>query len=262
MAINRDAIADRIMEKQAVPAGQFLPDYLLRHQQEAEARPSTTRSGAKKLLAEAGLPERLRGDAARAQQPLHQRREDRAGDRAVPTARRHRRPRSRPCRRASSSRAASKLEFSLLLAGWGSETGETGRRRCARWWRPSTRTRATGAANRGRFSDPALDAMIDAAMIQIDAGQARVAARRGQREGDGRAGDHPAALRGFDLGDEEGPGLRRPRRPVHLRLRGHGGTLTPMATGCTRLAGPPDGRAARATSPDRQVGRPPAPVPQ
>ena len=55
MAINRDAIADRIMEKKAMPAAQLLPDFF----------PGTSKKlkptkydpeGAKKLLAETGYP--------------------------------------------------------------------------------------------------------------------------------------------------------------------------------------------------------------
>ena len=61
----------------------------------------------------------------------------------------------------------SKLEFSFLLAGWGAETGETSS--------PLRSLLATfdtaqgmGGANRGRFSDAGLDALISTALTTID----------------------------------------------------------------------------------------------
>jgi peptide/nickel transport system substrate-binding protein len=89
MAINRDAIVDRIMEKKAVPAAQLLPDFFPGNQQEAEAReydPEAPRSSS---------PRRATPAASRspstAEQPLHQRRRHLPGDRAVLFARGHRR---------------------------------------------------------------------------------------------------------------------------------------------------------------------------
>jgi peptide/nickel transport system substrate-binding protein len=55
MAINRDAIADRVMEKKAVPAAQLLPDFF--YGTSKKLKPAKyDPEGAKKLLAEAGYP--------------------------------------------------------------------------------------------------------------------------------------------------------------------------------------------------------------
>ena len=61
----------------------------------------------------------------------------------------------------------SKLEFSFLLAGWGAETGETSS--------PLRALLATfdskqglGTANRGRFSDAGVDALLTQALTTID----------------------------------------------------------------------------------------------
>ncbi len=60
-----------------------------------------------------------------------------------------------------------KLEFSLMLAGWGAETGETSS--------PLRSLLATfdaaagmGTANRGRFSDAGVDALLSTALTTID----------------------------------------------------------------------------------------------
>jgi peptide/nickel transport system substrate-binding protein len=61
----------------------------------------------------------------------------------------------------------SKLEFSLMLVGWGSETGDTSSplRALVGTFDPA---QGLGSANRGRYSDPGLDAMITTAMTQVD----------------------------------------------------------------------------------------------
>jgi peptide/nickel transport system substrate-binding protein len=60
-----------------------------------------------------------------------------------------------------------KLEFSLLLAGWGAETGENSS--------PLRSLLATfdsaagmGTSNRGRFSDAGVDALLGTALTTID----------------------------------------------------------------------------------------------
>jgi peptide/nickel transport system substrate-binding protein len=61
----------------------------------------------------------------------------------------------------------SKLEFSFLLAGWGAETGETSsplRSLLATY----DQKQGLGTANRGRFSDAGVDALLTQAMTTID----------------------------------------------------------------------------------------------
>src|SRR3546814_18505584 len=55
-AINREAIAERVMVGVAIPAGQFLPAQFLGVRQQLKAE-KYDQDGAKKLLAEAGSPD-------------------------------------------------------------------------------------------------------------------------------------------------------------------------------------------------------------
>jgi peptide/nickel transport system substrate-binding protein len=59
----------------------------------------------------------------------------------------------------------SKLEFSFLLAGWGMRPADLAPRGAARGLRPET---GLGTANRGRFSDAGVDALITQATTTID----------------------------------------------------------------------------------------------
>ena len=86
--INRPAIVERVMEGEAIPAGQLVPDFLFGATKNLKVE-TFDPEGAKKLLAEAGYPDGFERHAARDQQPLRERREDRAGDRADVDARRH-----------------------------------------------------------------------------------------------------------------------------------------------------------------------------
>jgi peptide/nickel transport system substrate-binding protein len=60
-----------------------------------------------------------------------------------------------------------KLEFSFMLAGWSSSTGDTSSplRSLLGTFDPAI---GSGSANRGRFSDPGLDAMVSTALTQVD----------------------------------------------------------------------------------------------
>ena len=62
---------------------------------------------------------------------------------------------------------AGKLEFSFFLAGWGAETGETSSPLRALIGSFNSQT-GMGQANRGRFSDAGVDALILTAMTNID----------------------------------------------------------------------------------------------
>jgi peptide/nickel transport system substrate-binding protein len=62
---------------------------------------------------------------------------------------------------------ASKLEFSILLAGWGSSSGDTSSPLRSLLGTFDAKT-GYGAANRGRFSNAELDVLIAAAAVEID----------------------------------------------------------------------------------------------
>ncbi|HZN85670.1 MAG TPA: ABC transporter substrate-binding protein, partial [Burkholderiales bacterium] len=61
----------------------------------------------------------------------------------------------------------SKLEFSFLLAGWGAETGENSSPLRSLLGTFDS-AKGIGGANRGRFSDAGVDALIETALTTID----------------------------------------------------------------------------------------------
>ncbi len=165
MAVNRDAIAERIMEKRSVPAAQLLPDIF----------PGTSKklkpvkydpAGAKKLLAEAGYPNgfalTLHGtnnryiNDANIVQAIAQF-YSRAGiDAKVETM-----PSSVYFTRAT------KGDFGYMLLGWGTESGEQGsslRSLLATY----DAAKGMGTTNRARYSNAELDRRIAEAMSTMD----------------------------------------------------------------------------------------------
>ena len=165
MAVNRDAIAERIMEKRSVPAAQLLPDFF----------PGTSKklkpvkydpAGAKKLLAEAGYPNgfalTLHGtnnryiNDANIIQAIAQF-YSRAGiDAKVETM-----PSSVYFTRAT------KGDFGYMLLGWGTESGEQGSslRSLLATYDAAT---GMGTTNRARYSNAELDRRIAEAMSTMD----------------------------------------------------------------------------------------------
>jgi peptide/nickel transport system substrate-binding protein len=164
-AINRDAIVDRVMENRAIAAGQLLPDGFFGTSKKLKPEKFDA-DGAKKLLAEAGYPS---GFAMTLHGPNNRYINDekiaqtlaqmftRAGiDTKVETM-----PASVYFTRAT------KLEFSVMLLGWGTETGEQG---------SSLRSllmtydqgKGYGVTNRGRYSNPAMDALLIKAFATTD----------------------------------------------------------------------------------------------
>ena len=165
IAINRAAIADRVMEGQAVPAGQFLEKSFFGTSKKLGPDKYDV-AGAKKLLAEAGYPDGF-------QITLHSPNNRYVNDEKIAQAVAQFLTRAGIDTKVESMPSnvffsrGSKLEFSLLLAGWGSETGDTSsplRALVATY----DKDKGMGGANRGRFSNEGLDAMIASALVQID----------------------------------------------------------------------------------------------
>ena len=167
LAINRQAIVDRVMEGAAIPTGQYLrpgsysyvPDLLPTPYQPDRA---------KALLAEAGYPNGLRltihgpndryvNDAKiiQAVAQFWQRIGVKTTVDAMPWN--------------TYVARAGKLEFSVFLLGWGVGSGEglNPLRAQLATWNPA---RGLGTANRGRYSNPEVDALIDQAMGTMDDG--------------------------------------------------------------------------------------------
>jgi peptide/nickel transport system substrate-binding protein len=163
--IDRDAIVSRIMEGQAVAAGQLLPEQFFGTSGKLKVEKYDP-EGAKKLLAEAGYPNgfgvtlhapnnRYINDAAIAQAVAQF-----MSRNGIPT-----KLETMPANVFFSR--GTKLEFSFLLAGWGAESGDTSSPLRALLGTFDAKA-GMGSANRGRFSDAGLDAMITTALTTID----------------------------------------------------------------------------------------------
>jgi len=165
LALDRHAIVSRIMEGQAQPAGQLLPDFFPGTSKKLPP-PKQDLDAARKLLAEAGYPN---GFAVTLHSPNNRYINDEKAAQAIASfltrAGIDTRLEAMPSNVFFSR--AGKLEFSVFLAGWGAETGETSSPLRALIGTFSTAT-GMGQANRGRFSDAGVDALITTAMTNID----------------------------------------------------------------------------------------------
>ena len=165
MAINRDAIVDRVMEKKAVAATQLLPDFF--YGTSKKLKPTKfDPEGAKKLLAEAGYPNgfamtlhgpnnRYINDAniVQAIAQMYSRIGIDAKVETMPSAVYFTR--------------ATKLEFGYMVLGWGTESGEQGsamRSLLATY----DQAKGMGVTNRGRYSNLAFDKVLSEALVTMD----------------------------------------------------------------------------------------------
>jgi len=174
-AINRQAIADRVMEGQAIPSGQLVSERLFGNVPGLKAE-AYDLAGAKKLLAEAGYPDgfnlTIHGPSGRyvndekivqaVAQML-----TRAGIVAkVETA---------PM--APYSSRASKQEFSFHMVGWGASTGEASSPLRSLLATYDTK-KGLGAVNWGRYSNPKVDYLIEQSLQQVDDENRRIMLQR------------------------------------------------------------------------------------
>ena len=165
MGINRDAIAERIMEKKAVPAAQLLPDFF--YGTSKKLKPAKfDPEGAKKLLAEAGYPN---GFAITIHGPNNRYINDDKIAQAI--AQFYTRigvdAKVETMPSAVYFTRATKLEFGYMVLGWGTESGEQGsslRSLLATY----DRDKGMGVTNRGRYSNPELDKALGVALVTMD----------------------------------------------------------------------------------------------
>ncbi|MBX6369570.1 MAG: ABC transporter substrate-binding protein [Rhodospirillales bacterium] len=164
-AINRQGIVERVLDGVGIPAGQLLPEGFFGVSPNLHVEKYDP-EGAKKLLAEAGWPNgfglTLHGpnnryindkDIVQAIAPML----SRIGiDTKVETM---------PANIFFSR--GSKLEFSLMLVGWGSGTGEASSP-LKSLLATFDKTKGWGPSNRGRYSNPKLDAALDEALRTVD----------------------------------------------------------------------------------------------
>ena len=186
MAVNRAAIADRVMGGTATPTGQWLPPGAFGHDPDLPV-PAYDPEGARRLLAEA-LPNGLRA-------VLHSPNDRYPNDSqtaqaiaqfwtriGVQTA-------VEVSPWSSYAARAGRNEFGIHLIGWGSTTGEASsllvatlatRNREKRW----------GGLNGSGHSDPVLDALIDRGLATLDDAQREAIWREAVR----RVADQAAQL--------------------------------------------------------------------
>lgn len=165
IAVNREALVERVMEGAAAPAGQWMPPGIATHAPEVPVPPFDPEA-ARRLLAEAGFPQGFRmtlvtpndrypNDARTAQAvaQMWTRIGVRTQVEALPWT--------------SFSARASRQEFGARLAGWGSSTGEASSF-LVNVLGTFDRAAQRGAANAARYSNPALDALVDRAAAVLD----------------------------------------------------------------------------------------------
>src|SRR5262249_48152283 len=166
LAINRAALCERVMEGQAAPAGQVLPDGFFGTVPDL-APPAFDPARARALLAEAGYRDGFR-------LTLHGPNDRYVNDAAVLQAVAQMWTRVGVDTSVEAlpwapyvSRAMTRQEFSVWMIGWGSVTGETSSalRALAHSFAPE---RGFGSGNRGRYANPALDALIEQASATLD----------------------------------------------------------------------------------------------
>jgi peptide/nickel transport system substrate-binding protein len=165
IAIDREALAERVMEGTARPTGQWLPPGSYSYNPAVTA-PRLDPEGARRLLAEAGFPNGFRmtlttpndrypndGRTAQAVAQMWTRIGVRTAVEALPWA--------------SYSTRAARQEFNMRLVGWGSVTGEASYM-LVNIFGTYDRERRIGASNSSRYSNPQLDALTARATATLD----------------------------------------------------------------------------------------------
>lgn len=170
-AINRPAIVERVMESIAIPAGQLLPEGFFGVSPNLKPE-AYDLEGAKKLLAEAGYPNgfgvTLHGPNDRyindykICQAIAQMLARIGIKTQVETM-----PKAVYFAKASRGGPGGTPAFSFILVGWGAGTGEASSplKSLLHTW---DKARGFGASNRGRYSNPEVDKMVEDALATVD----------------------------------------------------------------------------------------------
>jgi peptide/nickel transport system substrate-binding protein len=169
--IDRDAIVSRVMEGQAVKAGQLLPEGFFGVSKKLQPV-AYDPAGAKKLLAEAGVPNGFRltihspndryPNDAKIAEAVGQMLTRNGIETQVVTM-----TQSVFFRDASTGGPDKTPKFSFILVGWGSGTGEASsplKSLLATY----SREKGMGPSNRGRYSNPEVDKLINEALATVE----------------------------------------------------------------------------------------------
>ena len=165
LAVNRDAIVERVMENAATPSAQFLPPGSFSYVPGLNPPPYDPRR-AKELLAEAGFPNGLRVT-------LHGPNDRYVNDAKIIQAvgqmwqRIGVQTAVEPLPLANMNTRMVRTELSTFLMGWGTSSGEASNPLRALVATYNTE-KGRGSSNRGRYSNPETDALIEQAMITGD----------------------------------------------------------------------------------------------
>lgn len=164
-AINREAIAARIMEGLAIPAAQMLPDGYEGTSPNLKPEKYDPKA-AKKLLADAGYPDGFKisihgpndryvndADIAQAIAQMLTKVGIKTEVNTMP--------------KSVYFGKASALEFSLMLVGWATDTGE--HTNCVKsLLHTYDEDGGYGKSNRGRYSNPKVDQLLEEALVTVD----------------------------------------------------------------------------------------------
>jgi len=167
-AINRQALVDRVMEGAARVTGQLMPEGTFGYNP-ALKPDEFDPAGARKLLAEAGYPD---GFGLTIHGPNNRYVNDEQVTQAIAQMLTRVGIATKVDTMPSSvffSRG-SKLEFSMMLVGWGTDTAEASSPLKALLATYNTQ-KGMGASNRGRYSNPKMDALLDQALSTVNDAQ-------------------------------------------------------------------------------------------
>jgi peptide/nickel transport system substrate-binding protein len=164
-AINRPALVERVMEGAAVATGQLMPEGFFGFTPALKPEPYDV-EGARKLLAEAGYPDGF-GLTLHAPNNRYVNDEQIAQTVAQMLARVGIQTRVDAMPASVYFSRGSKLEFSFMLVGWGADTMEASSPLKA-LLATFSKDKGMGAANRGRYSNSRLDAVLEQALATVD----------------------------------------------------------------------------------------------
>ncbi|MDB5809458.1 MAG: Oligopeptide transporter, periplasmic oligopeptide-binding protein OppA [Betaproteobacteria bacterium] len=164
-AINRQAIVDRTMEGAAVATGQLMPEGMFGFVPGMKPE-AFDADGARKLLAEAGYPD---GFAITLHGPNDRYVNDDQICQAIAQmwSRIGVQTRVETLPSAIYFSRATKLEFSMMLVGWAADTAEASSPLKAQLATYDVK-KGMGTANRGRYSNPKMDAVLEQALATVD----------------------------------------------------------------------------------------------